>query len=134
MTEVNHDRSGGGESCCICWSQSRLEVASWLFGATAITFSKFLDAMSRLSYNPMSARVKYAWSQELCSWHLAATASCFFPSWWKALASDTSTRKYGCDIGGDEDQDAQPPVTSTSASPPATSGFMLVPPVWSGAG
>ena len=58
MTEVNHDRSGGGESCCICWSQSRLEVASWLFGATAITFSKFLDAMSRLSYNPMSARVK----------------------------------------------------------------------------
>jgi hypothetical protein len=65
---------------------------------------------------------------------LAATASCFFPSWWKVLASDTSTRKYGCDIGGDEDQDAQPPVTSTSASPPATSGFMLVPPVWSGAG
>ena len=73
MTDVNHDRSGGGESCCICWSQSRLEVASWLFGATAITFSKFLDAMSRLSYNPMSPRVKYAWSHELCSWHLAAT-------------------------------------------------------------
>ena len=67
MTEVNHDRSGGGESCCTCWSQSRLEVASWLFGATAITFSKFLEAMSRLSYNPMSARVKYAWSHELCS-------------------------------------------------------------------
>jgi len=58
MTDVNHDRREAGESCCICCSQSRLEVASWLLGAAEMTFSKFLEAMSRLSYNPMSARVK----------------------------------------------------------------------------
>ena len=49
-------------------------------GATVITILKYFSAISRLSYRPSNARVKYIWSQGLDPMHREINSSCFLTS------------------------------------------------------